>query len=635
MIRIITNFEVSKKSPLDTRESVADQAARLAITWLYKNLKVFQQDTQQEYVYIGDETSNTVNDWELIRNLYKLSAAPSGTLGAIGDLCIDDTATIFYEKTGASTWTALFDFGGAQIFVDTGAPDNGNGVNGDVYIRDTGDVYRKAAGVWNLQFNIKGADGADGDLYATTSSTSVDLGAVVYPLAITVEQDLSYTAGQEVIIASRANPNTDYIDGIVESYVAGTGVLTLQSGTENGTGAHTDWDVNVKGASRGKQGKAFRHTEADINLTQAKVDAVEGGSWTDTDPWTASILNDTRSASEQTATPGIVGNMSGKSILYNGTTWINNGTWRGPQGIQGIPGPQGIPGIQGIPGPAGGLTPQIQSYPYTIVNKLTGWYLCEVVPGVTNVVTLGGGNQVGTIVTAVLSKPTIPLNDPVPLESEFAGITISTSSSSNRIIHKGRYVTSIPLSSRSITLICISLSSGNNTWMVVGETTVFDKLQQILDPPLARITIANISIRAAITETVLVFANPYRRQYPPVEYIYKKGWKPLINVMLVVESGQAAGNNYSITVERAIGSPVAFTQVYRLQSFVRGTNVPDTINISCYDHELPDGTQGQSIYYRVVVAPIENTATLIATTLDNIVMQIVPIVGINGQSFSP
>ena len=40
---------------------------------------------------------------------------------------------------------------GTSVLTGTGAPDNGDGNNGDVYIDgDNGDIYEKVAGVWNL-----------------------------------------------------------------------------------------------------------------------------------------------------------------------------------------------------------------------------------------------------------------------------------------------------------------------------------------------------------------------------------------------------------------------------------------------------------------------------------------------------
>ena len=50
--------------------------------------------------------------------------------------------------------------------------------------------------------------------------------------------------------------------------------------------------------------------------------------------------------------PSIFAN-AGDGIVWNGTSWSNVGSIRGPQGIQGEVGAQGVQGIQGIQGPSG------------------------------------------------------------------------------------------------------------------------------------------------------------------------------------------------------------------------------------------------------------------------------------------
>jgi hypothetical protein len=53
--------------------------------------------------------------------------------------------------------------GGSAWLNGTGAPDAGDGEDGDYYLdTDTGDVYARAAGAWELEGNIKGPEGAVG-----------------------------------------------------------------------------------------------------------------------------------------------------------------------------------------------------------------------------------------------------------------------------------------------------------------------------------------------------------------------------------------------------------------------------------------------------------------------------------------
>lgn len=349
-INTIDGFSIAKPAPGDVRTSVPNSTARLALVWPFKNLQVYQQDTGELWRYIGNDTlqppSNIAGDWERIPMIYTVSGgAPAGSKGVNGDYAIDETGGGFYKKV-AGSWTTLFDFFGSQIY--TGATATG-GVNGDIFIQTDGGLYKKIAGVWTLQFNIKGANGVS-DTYKTTSTTNIDLGTAVAPLTVTVANTgLAYSAGQLVLIVSRAN-NANKIVANVVSYSGTT--LIVNNLVISGTAAHTDWDVNISGVI-GLQGKAFIHTEPNITLTQAKITAVQAGVWSPQAPWSASVLNDFRDSSELVATTGIQGNMGGNSIAYDGTTWYNNGQWRGPAGSTGAQGPAGSTGPQGAAGPAG------------------------------------------------------------------------------------------------------------------------------------------------------------------------------------------------------------------------------------------------------------------------------------------
>ena len=354
--KVIQGFDVAKAEPADIREKVANQAARLAIAFPFKGLTTYQIDTGEYYEYIGDDTQqpppNTSGDWIRRPVLYYASGVPSNSLGVNGDYAIDETGGGFYKKS-TGTWSSIFSFAGANILTGAGVPASGLGVTGDLYVKSDGDVYKKTDGTtWALQFNIRGTDGQS-DQYATTSTTSINLTTATAPLALTIGTGLAYTVGQSVVVASRSD-NGDNLTGDVVSYNSGTGALVLNNLTINGTATKTDWDVNLSGAP-GVQGKGFIHTESNITLTQAKITTVQSGGYTPQNPYSASVLNDTRTPGELTATPGINGSMVGNSIAYDGTNWYNNGVWRGPKGDQGA---QGIQGIQGNNG-ANGVTPNL------------------------------------------------------------------------------------------------------------------------------------------------------------------------------------------------------------------------------------------------------------------------------------
>lgn len=241
--------------------------------------------------------------------------------------------------------------------------DSGDGV--DQTYQYIGDETTNLVGDWVLYTAVgatgatgaagsDGADGADGDVYATASVSAINLTAAAGTETITVSLNLSYTIGQSVKVTDVVAPLVDNCTGVVTSYNPATGELILGSVTYNGSGTLSNWEVNLTGAvgTQGEVGIALIHTEEDITLTDTPttgtIDVVEGGAWTPQAPWSASVFNDTRG--NFTLPAPLNGSMTGHSISYDGTSWYDNGVWRGPTGIQGIQGSQGIQGNQGIQG---------------------------------------------------------------------------------------------------------------------------------------------------------------------------------------------------------------------------------------------------------------------------------------------
>ena len=498
---ILKGFLLRRSSPLDARLSVIDQTDRLAIQYPYKGMKVKQLDTGQIYHYLtttpvdGSVPSNIAGDWESLPQIYSGTATPATTLGVIGDLYIDENDYDVYKKTGATTWTLLFSISGSQILTGVGVPGGGTGSDGDMYIRSEGSLYTKAVGVWTFQFSIRGDNGVS-DKYATTSATSLDMTTVVAPLNITVGTGLNYTVGQIVIVASRSVP-TKFLTGTITVYTTGSGAMTLSPITPAGAaGAQTDWDVNLNGAI-GRQGKAFIHTEQNITFNEAKVTAVEAGSWTVENPWSASIQNDDRVS--LIAPVELSGDMTGNSIAYDGLTWYNNGRWLGFTGATGPTGPgyngvtlvgsssagntynlnpingAGAAQILAPKGPSGNLDIEIIdpnatlwtiAYFKTLKDRAKKHY--HILAGLNSTIRLGGGNEVGTMFT--ISRSVVSGNNP-PLDTEFGSSTIVAYINAV-LIYKGKtWTTTIALKVRSITFMVISNITGVNTWVCIGEET--------------------------------------------------------------------------------------------------------------------------------------------------------------------
>jgi hypothetical protein len=375
-IPITIEFDLAKHAPIDGRFAVADQAARLALAWLYKGLVTYQLDNSTAYRYIGTPPSNLVGDWEVVN-----SAGPAGTPG---------------EK-----W-----------YLQAGVPSGGTGVDGDLSLNTTnGDYYEKQSGAWVLIGNLQGPTGpsgagaaAFGGMYVTGGASGQSIGAAVTVLTqFTSSADFSgvtVTPGSGTIQvnnvagyilsyflkftgpASKTYTITPYLNGVAEpnsafkivfdgsgeappiaysqiidvstipstfdlrlvSDDASTGTVTLQRGN------FSVCTVGAKGDT-GNAGEALIHTEADIILDSAQITTVEAGSYTPQSPYSASVLVDNRVGTPMSG--GMNYNLVGHSIAWDGTTWRDNGIWRGPTGAQGPEGPAGAIGATGATGATG------------------------------------------------------------------------------------------------------------------------------------------------------------------------------------------------------------------------------------------------------------------------------------------
>lgn len=369
-IEIIDGFNLSKSGAIDRRFVAADQTERLALTWLYKGLLCYQVDNDTLYKYIGTPNSNLVGDWTPMLN--------QGDPGSPG--------SVWYNGSGVPS--ALL------------------GVDDDYYLDNvSGDVYQKQSGTWVLITNIKGPTGASGTGAGDYASIRVTGGASGQSIDSTFVKCTQFTIDDpnSGAVPDAANnlvqinsPGTYYIvlngewdssaddqifefqvrlnsvpvtDAIMTATFGGIGnnnqninlsmplIVTLgdlpgdlelyircTSGTTTLTAVTVGFGivgVNVKG-DKGDAGKALIHVEHDITLDDAKVTAVQAGSYTPTDPYSASVLIDNRSNLGIPAQ--IAGSKVDHSISYDGTNWYDNGIWRGPQGIPGSPGAAGAPG---------------------------------------------------------------------------------------------------------------------------------------------------------------------------------------------------------------------------------------------------------------------------------------------------
>lgn len=107
-----------------------------------------------------------------------------------------------------------------------------------------------AENFFNVQFPLKvseisaAAIAMNLNAVNSTSTTSLIIGAGAKTL--TVQTSKSYVAGMTIVAAVTASASTNYVRGIVDSYVSGTGVLnfTVAAGEFGGTGTFTAWTVS-------------------------------------------------------------------------------------------------------------------------------------------------------------------------------------------------------------------------------------------------------------------------------------------------------------------------------------------------------------------------------------------------------
>lgn len=94
------------------------------------------------------------------------SGVPSGGLGSVGDVYIDNATFTLYQKTGSSSWSSFGTFRGAAgnaIRVASGIPSNSLGIDGDSYVNSAnGDLYARSTGTYTLVGNLKGPAGTTG-----------------------------------------------------------------------------------------------------------------------------------------------------------------------------------------------------------------------------------------------------------------------------------------------------------------------------------------------------------------------------------------------------------------------------------------------------------------------------------------
>ena len=178
-------------------------------------------------------------------------------------------------------------------------------------------------------WNIMAQQGTDGDVYATTSSTSFAIPtASGEQETLTIGTGLAYTVGQSVIVSYDSN---NKFTGTVDGYNSGSGVMTVTRSTHTGSGTYSSWSVNLEGAP-GPQGVAGNDGDS--------VDIIFRRSSSQPDTPSASSSTPTNWYSDVNSVP------SGSDPIWSSVGTKAGGqtnfTWEDPIQLEGQDGAEGL-----------------------------------------------------------------------------------------------------------------------------------------------------------------------------------------------------------------------------------------------------------------------------------------------------
>lgn len=249
-------------------------------------------------------------------------AAFTGATGSRG-------ATGSTGPVGASGQSIVGSTGASGLVGNTGiqGPQGATGASGQSIVGNTGASGLQGPSGLSITgaTGPQGATGASGqsDRYATTSSTSMSVATGTK--TFTVEQNLSWTNSQPVVIAN--DGATAKMQGSVSGYTKATGVMIANVTSVTGTGSFSAWQVNLDGIA-GVAGETGPRGATGATGPASTVSGPSGA----------------------TGATGPASTVSGPS----GAT--------GPSGVQGLQGVQGNTGATGpvstTPGPTGATGPQ-------------------------------------------------------------------------------------------------------------------------------------------------------------------------------------------------------------------------------------------------------------------------------------
>ncbi|MCB1516135.1 MAG: hypothetical protein KDJ19_00755 [Hyphomicrobiaceae bacterium] len=156
---------------------------------------------------------------------------------------------------------------GATILLGSGAPDDGDGSNGDIYFDlDNGDVYSKSGGTWGTaDGNIAGSDGAAA-VSSGTSTTSIAIGTGSKG-PFTTQAGIDWVVGSRIRLVSDADTG-NYMEGQISDYTDTD--LTVDVDLISGSGTHADWSIAIAGdqGAPGTNGDGLSGTQVEVSTSK-------------------------------------------------------------------------------------------------------------------------------------------------------------------------------------------------------------------------------------------------------------------------------------------------------------------------------------------------------------------------------
>lgn len=174
-------------------------------------------------------------------------------LSSEGCQCVQTTDEASHEvipwASSGGTTTAI----GTTWYNGTTVPSSSLGIDGDYYLRSTGDVYKKVAGAWVLQFSIAGptgATGADGVsiLYSDLTPVGTVAGDTSDKTLMTYQLDVVTnltTLGDEVEVSGILDMNPDSYERTIKLVLVYTHVGAFPNITQTYTIYHNTGTVTV------------------------------------------------------------------------------------------------------------------------------------------------------------------------------------------------------------------------------------------------------------------------------------------------------------------------------------------------------------------------------------------------------